>query len=322
MLKSPIVDGQPDRAPRLQWEAEQLVSASLAAELIGLQFPRLSGAQVELLATGWDNTVYLAGGQWVFRFPRREVALPGIQREIAILPRLAPHLPLPVPVPELIGTPSGAYPWPFWGARLIAGTELAEAELPDSARAQAGASAGRFLRALHHPHLAEVAGPGEPGLPEDPMQRADPRIRAARAREPLERLARLAAWIPDPASERLFGEAGGLGPPAGRPVLAHGDLHLRHLLVGESGDASGVIDWGDICLADPAVDLSLAYSGFAGPARAALLAAYGPVDAERELRARVLAVSVCASLAEYAFSDGRARLLRESLAGLRRAVAG
>ena len=126
-----------------------------------------------------------------------------------------------------------------------------------------------------------------------------------------------------PAPEsRWIGEAGGLGPPAGRPVLAHGDLHLRHLLVGESGDASGVIDWGDICLADPAVDLSLAYSGFAGPARAALLAAYGPVDAERELRARVLAVSVCASLAEYAFSDGRARLLRESLAGLRRAVAG
>jgi aminoglycoside phosphotransferase (APT) family kinase protein len=316
------VDGRPDRAPRLQWEAEQLVSASLAAGLVGLQFPRLRGAPAELLATGWDNTVYLLGGQWVFRFPRRKVALPGIRREIAILPRLAPHLPLPVPVPELLGTPSDAYPWPFWGARLVPGTELAEAELPDSARAQAGASVGKFLRALHHPHLADLAGLAEPGLPEDPMQRADPRTRIVRAREPLERLARSAAWTPDPAVERLFGAAERLGPPAGRPVLVHGDLHLRHLLVGQSGDVSGVIDWGDVCLADPAVDLSLAYSGFAGPARAALLAAYGPVDAERELRARVLAVSLCASLAEYALSDGRARLLRETLAGLRRAVAG
>jgi hypothetical protein len=34
----------------------------------------------------------------------------------------------------------------------------------------------------------------------------------------------------------------------------------------------------------------------------------------------VLAVSLCASLADYALLDGRERLLRESLAGLRRAV--
>jgi aminoglycoside phosphotransferase (APT) family kinase protein len=316
------VDGQPDQAPRLQWEAEQLVSAPLAAELIGRQFPRLRGVPVELLATGWDNTVYLVDGQWAFRFPRREVALPGIRHEIAVLPLLAPRLPLPVPVPELVGTPSDAYPWPFWGARLVPGTELAEAGLPDSARAQAGASVGRFLRALHHPRIADLAAVAELGLPEDPMRRADPAARAARAREPLERLARSAAWVPDPAVERLFGTAERLRPPAGSAVIVHGDLHLRHLLVGRSGDASGVIDWGDVCLADPAVDLSLAYSGFAGPARAALLAAYGPVDLDRELRARVLAVSLCAALAEYAFSDGRVRLLREALAGLRRAVSG
>ena len=91
------MDGQPDGAPRLQWEAEQPVSASLAARLIASQFPRLRGAPVEPLATGWDNTVYLVDDEWVFRFPRREIALPGIQREIAVLPLLAPRLPLPVP---------------------------------------------------------------------------------------------------------------------------------------------------------------------------------------------------------------------------------
>jgi aminoglycoside phosphotransferase (APT) family kinase protein len=81
-----------------------------------------------------------------------------------------------------------------------------------------------------------------------------------------------------------------------------------------------VIDWGDLCLADPAVDLSLAYGAFAGPARAALLAAYGPVPPARELAARVLAVSLCAALAEYAADEDRPVLLAESLAGLRRAV--
>ncbi len=316
------MNGQPDGAPRLQWEAEQPVSASLAAALIASQFPRLRGAPVEPLATGWDNTVYLVGDEWVFRFPRRQIALPGIQREIAVLPLLAPHLPLPVPVPELVGAPSGAYPWPYWGARLVPGTELAEAGLPDGERVRAGASVGAFLRALHDPDLAAVAGQAGLRLPEDPMRRAHPRVRAEHARGVLERLARSAAWEPDPAIERLFGTADRLGPPAGPAVIAHGDLHIRHLLVGAGGDASGVIDWGDLCLADPAADLSLAYSGFGGPARSALLAAYGPVDAERELRARVCAVSVCVSLAEYAISDGRATLLSETLAALRRAVSG
>jgi aminoglycoside phosphotransferase (APT) family kinase protein len=41
-------------------------------------------------------------------------------------------------------------------------------------------------------------------------------------------------------------------------VLCHGDLHVRHLLVDGDGSAAGVIDWGDLCLADAAVDLSIA----------------------------------------------------------------
>ena len=53
----------------------------------------------------------------------------------------------------------------------------------------------------------------------------------------------------------------------------------------------------------------------------ALLSAYGrPVDEERELRARLLALMLCAALADYADIEGFPALLTESLAGLRRAV--
>ena len=89
----------------------------------------------------------------------------------------------------------------------------------------------------------------------------------------------------------------------------------------ENGHAAGVIDWGDVCVADRSVDLSLAYGGFTGPARTALLAAYGPVGPEREIRARVLAVFLCAALAEYAADTGRSRLLNEARKGLMRASA-
>ncbi len=365
-----------DVASAPEWAAEYLVDAPLAAGLIGAQFPSLRGAQVEALATGWDNTVFLVGRHWVFRFPRRAVAVPGLSREIAVLPRLAPRLPLPVPVPEFAGAPSGGYPWPFWGARLLPGHELAESQLPDAAREAAAAGVGSFLRALHSPALAAAFGPG---LQVDPLRRGDVGLRAACARERLDRLVRRRIWVPGGAAERLLagaerlsqagpgniappgsgppgggppgggppgggpsgggpsggGPSGG-GPPGGgrpgsaaktaasvgSPVVSHGDLHVRHLLVNDDGRPTGVIDFGDLCLADPGVDLSLAYGGFAGRARAALLAAYGPVSPAQQMLARVLAVFLCAALADYAAAQARPRLLREALAGLSRATAG
>ncbi|HEY2948323.1 MAG TPA: phosphotransferase [Micromonosporaceae bacterium] len=303
------------RAP--EWVAEHEITADAAADLIHRQFPALRDAPIEPLATGWDNTVYLVACRWVFRFPRRAVALPGVRRELAVLPRLAERLPLPIPAPELIGEPTPEYPWPFFAARLIPGRELADADLPDAERAGAGATLGRFLNVLHDPALAAEVG-GE--LPRDPMRRGDPGARVPKARVRLARLEQRGLWRPDPTVDRLLAGAERVGPPTAA-VVVHGDLHSRHLLVAGDGGAAGVIDWGDLCLADPAVDLSLAYAAFAGAARAALLSAYGPVDADRETRARVLALDLCATLADYAAAEGRSALLRESLAGLRRAVA-
>lgn len=310
-MTGPSATGATSAVP--EWEAEHAVSVAQAIVLIGSQFPRLRGAPIAPLATGWDNTVFLVDRHWVFRFPRRRAALDCLRRETAILPRLGRRLPLAVPEPEMIGEPSGDYPWPFWGARFIAGTELAESGLPEGDRVRAARELGGFLRTLHDPGLgAEVGG----DLPCDPLHRADPAVRAPMAREWLQRL----RYERDPAMDRLLERAERLGAPTGDPVLVHGDLHVRHLLLTGDGNACGVIDWGDVCLADPAADLAIAYAGFAGASRSAFLAAYGPVDPERELRARTLAVFLSAALACHAESTGRAALLREALAGLRRSV--
>jgi aminoglycoside phosphotransferase (APT) family kinase protein len=49
------------------------------------------------------------------------------------LPRLAPLLPLSVPVPRFVGEPSQAFPRPFYGCRYLPGRELPDAELDDEA---------------------------------------------------------------------------------------------------------------------------------------------------------------------------------------------
>ena len=155
------------------------------------------------------------------------------------------------------------------------------------------------------------------------MGRAHPAARIPRIREQAGQLADLGGWGPGPvadAVEALLDRAAPLGPPPGPLVLVHGDLHIRHLLVGPDGAATGVIDWIDVCQADPAVDLGLAYLAFRGADRAAFLAAYGPVGEERELRCRVLAVSLGVALAAWSAAEGHTQLHTEAQAALRRAL--
>ncbi|MFI0352218.1 phosphotransferase [Actinomadura sp. 9N407] len=300
-----------------EWAPEHEVGAELAARLVGERWPEFRGVPVEPLAAGWDNTVFVVGGAWVFRFPRRSIAVPLLEREIAVLPFLAPRLPPAIPVPRYVARdPSPDYPWPFWGARMIPGRELADAGLGEDRRVRAAGDAGRFLRALHDPALVPQVE-----LPYDPFRRADPSSRGPRARTRLAELARQGLWESDPAVEALLDAAPDAPVPDGA-VVCHGDLHPRHLMIGEGGAVAGVIDWGDLCLGDPAVDLSLAYGAFAGTARAALLEAYGrPVGAAQETAARVLALFVCSALAEYAASEGNGALLAEALAGIGRSAA-
>jgi aminoglycoside phosphotransferase (APT) family kinase protein len=314
----------------VQWDAERSVDIAQARALIARRFPELRGAPVAAAGAGWDNTVYRVRDDLVFRFPRRAVALDGIRREIAHLPRLAPDLPLPIPVPVYIGGVGGAdntgtagepgddFDWPFWGGPYIPGRELALSGLDDAGRVAAAASLGAFLRVLHDP--ARV--PAHAALPVDPMARATPSSRVVKIREWLGALG-----VSEPSFLR---QSERLGPPLGSPVVVHGDLHIRHLLVGEDGRAAGVIDWGDLALGDPAVDLSIGFAAFAGAARVAFFDAYGRVDGEREVRARVLALSLCAALGAQATDslvrDGRAdrgeleAVRVEALAGLGRAM--
>jgi aminoglycoside phosphotransferase (APT) family kinase protein len=321
MLASSLVTS----GPSAQWTADFEVTPAAAAQVIGHQFPELRDHDVTLLATGWDNNAFAVGSRWLFRFPRREVALPGVRREIALLPLLASRLPLPIPDPCFIGQPSPAYPWPFFGARLLPGSELADSDLSSGEVLRTAASLGRFLRELHDPGL--VPDVRHADLPIDPMGRADPRLRASRARQALDRLARHGSWEPDAVVLELLdlASAAPARPPAdgaAELVVSHGDLHIRHVLVSRAGQVSGVIDWGDLSLGDPAVDLSIAYFGFCGHARAELLSAYGrAVGAHRELAARTLAVWLAASLAEYAADEGRDVLLAKCLAGLKNAAA-
>jgi aminoglycoside phosphotransferase (APT) family kinase protein len=292
------------------WTAEVVIDEGLVRRLLA-RFPELEIRSLRRLAEGWDNSVWVVDERFAFRFPRRAIAIPGIEREIAVLPALAPLLPLPVPCPVFVGDPGDDYPWPFFGSELLPGVEAGDAGLDDDARLAVGLQLARFLRTLHSLDADQC-------LPVDFNGRADMARRTAMARDELAELERLGLWRAPSRVTSLLEEAERLPLPE-EPVLVHGDLHFRHVLV-EGRAPSGVIDWGDVCRADPGIDLPLFWSFVPPEGREAFLDAYGAMNEAQLLRARVLAINLCAVLARYGHHEGFEGVEREGLAGLARAL--
>ena len=259
-----------------EWRAEVTIDEPLVRRLLEEQFPALDVGPARPFAEGWDNALWLVNDAIAFRFPRRAIAVPGLEREIRVLPGLAGSLPLPIPTPAYVGRASDAFPWPFFGAPLLAGREPASASL-DGRRAALAPGWGRsWTRSTRERCLARHGA----DLPVDPMGRADMSMRVPRTRERLERLATAGLWAPPPAVEAILAAADELGPADGL-VLCHGDLNVRHLLVDDAGVPAAVIDWGDVCVGDPSIDLSLYWSLLDAAGRAAFRDAYGAAAAHR-----------------------------------------
>ncbi|GAB2879796.1 hypothetical protein GCM10027074_55170 [Streptomyces deserti] len=120
-----------------------------------------------------------------------------------------------------------------------------------------------FLRALHAADTDEAVRHGVPSARE---------VRQERAATVEEFRSRVLPLLPTdrhgPASALL--EAVGALPTQS---LVHGDLGPEHVLAGD-GTLSGVIDFGDAHIGDPAVDLAWALNGTPPAFAGALAAAY------------------------------------------------
>jgi aminoglycoside phosphotransferase (APT) family kinase protein len=278
------------------WSAEERVDEERARRLIRGQFPELAADEVTLVSEGWDYAVFRVDREWGFRFPRREVVVPGTEREIALLPAVAERLPVGVPAPVFVGRPAADFPWPFYGSRYLAGVEATGRPVDSTAL-------GRALRVLHGPETLAAVGDQ---LPVDPLGRVDMDVRLPRLEEMGVEASALVA-----AAQKL--------PPASHTAVCHGDLHMRQLLV--DGDAlTGIVDWVDVCRSDPAVDLSVAWSTLDAAARSSFFTAYGEIAEETRVRARVVAAFLCAMLAEWAWKEQVPDVIAAALAGLRRAI--
>lgn len=73
---------------------------SLVSRLLAAQFPHWAHLPIEAVrSAGTDNAIYRLGDDMAVRLPRIHWAIAQVDKEQQWLPKLAPHLPLAIPVP-------------------------------------------------------------------------------------------------------------------------------------------------------------------------------------------------------------------------------
>jgi aminoglycoside phosphotransferase (APT) family kinase protein len=266
------------------WSPEIEISTLQAELMIGRQFPELRPFHVKVLGEGFDNSVFLVNGQFVFRIPRREMAAGLLETENRLLPVIAPMLPIPVPNPIFVGVPKGRYPWPFAGYKLLDGT--VPSGLTREQRMLSVEPLAQFLKTLHAFPTSEAE---RLGVPYDQLGRLDFTKRKPMIEGNMEKAKGL---IGADEMEQLRVFIFSLQKPFADKTrtLVHGDFHIRNMLVDEAGRISAVIDWGDTHIGHPALDLSIIYSFLPPEARGEFFQVYGEVKPEIKLMARFKAL--------------------------------
>lgn len=244
---------------------EPRTDASLAHRLITAQFPHWSGLPVERVgAAGTANAMYRLGDDLVVRLPRTAGSADDIATEHHWLPRLAPGLPVAIPVPLGAGVPGEGYPYPWSVYGWLDGscpTAGATAEAAPLARDLA-----RFVTALHRIDPAD----GPPSYRSEPLAARDSTVREA--------LAGLRTEIDTGAAAEIWETALRAPAQTGPPVWIHADLQPGNMLTAD-GRLTAVIDFGCLGLGDPAVDLITAWYVLPAAARDTFRAAVEADDA-------------------------------------------
>jgi aminoglycoside 2''-phosphotransferase len=255
-----------------------------AALLIEEAFPDLQVDIIEGTGEGDFCLGYTVNGHWLVRLARNDEASRALRVEAALMPRLAPSLNLPVPVIERLA--------PYRGDllaavhRKIEGVPLTRelyAGLPPAGREQAVRDLAHFLRSLHDTSPAAARQAGVPSC-DYAFCRTEEGITPGSA--PEQYAAALDKLLAFPQIDRdtahfCAGVVRSLlrlerDDPA-VPALVHGDLSAEHVLFNVRRERiTGVIDFTDVILTDPALDLMYLYSAYGAGFLSDLLHHYAP----------------------------------------------
>jgi macrolide phosphotransferase len=233
---------------------------------------KLDAASLVYNESGLDFQVVfardLAGTDWVLRIPRREYVAYKTKREKGILDLVEKRGAVQAPVWEIYsnvliaykllkGIPAGTID-PEAGAYVW---QLDEKNVPDTYHD----TLGQLMASLHQIDHEEAREAGLPVLTPDElkasMEQRMEKVKAAFGVGSALWL-RWQRWLDNDA---IWPE---------RTVLVHGDLHPGHILIDEQARVTGVIDWTEARVDDPAYDFGAHLIAFGDQALKKLIQSY------------------------------------------------
>jgi aminoglycoside phosphotransferase (APT) family kinase protein len=267
------------------------IDEALARGLVAEQFPEwVDLPVVRVEPSGTDNAIFRLGDEFSLRMARRNGPTEPGGREFEWLEKLAPLVPVDIPVPVAQGRPTGRYPW-FWDVHTWVEGETVPVDEIDAV--QAAVDLAAFVSALQE--VDPVGAPTGRGIP---LAERDEAVRHWLARFNGRSLTK--EWERALAAE----------PWRGPPVWHHGDLDMRNWTV-RDGRISGVIDWGAMGIGDPACDVMVAWKLHSSAARDAFREAL-PVDDATWERARGWVISQAAAALAYYTPQNNPALYHEA----------
>ncbi|TDO52131.1 aminoglycoside phosphotransferase (APT) family kinase protein [Kribbella sp. VKM Ac-2571] len=201
------------------------------------------------IVEGWDSHAWM-DGPWIHRAPRRPEVRPRLLAEATLLPWLAPQLPLPIPVPELTTD----------GVRhlLLPGEPFTDGSI------ETGRALGAFLKALHAVDSTEAVAYG---ALDAATATAEKTAFLGECRD------QIVPLLPPEArttAVELLDRVANV-----RTALVHCDFGPDHILMTDE-QITGIIDWTDAVIGDPALDLCWPLNGAPAPVAAGLVEVYQP----------------------------------------------
>ena len=217
-------------------------------ETIKQRFPQVAIQRTNLLTHGTDHDVVEVNDEWMFLFPRDSSVATKLLTQMQVLPELARTLSTaPIPAFEYVWAGGQEYAFPFGGYRKLRGLPLDDESITLIQMEKLMAPLVTFFNELHQFPVSRAKQLGVRDGKAVWQKRFE---QIAASVFPLldhrQREKATARW------EHFFTNK---AYTTFQSVLTHRDLGGDHILcTPEHGHITGILDWGDLAIGDPAHD--------------------------------------------------------------------
>lgn len=276
-------------------------------ELLQHDYPHLPIASFAPLGAGEDHWAFAVNGDWVFRFARdAEADRDATRDEADLLIFLQKHSLLPIPLPVYRNEAHG-----YMGYKQLPGVPLLTVREQFTVQGWPTfpQAIGAFLAAIHAtpPDRVWAFVHDDPVALEDWHEEARTTFAQVRRHIPASLWQRIDAFFLAPVPAAVY-----------TPTLTHNDFGIEHILVDPATRlVTGIIDWGDAAIADPAYDFGKLYRDLGLAALEAVLTHYrSATNAAGAIRERAIFYGRCTVFEDlaYGLQAGHEAYLRKSLA--------